>query len=158
MGNYKIISFDKLILQGMMIEQKIASMPTEVNTESFPTVYSIGLYEDLFFSTAKEIVSYYFDEMEVIPPISKFEFLGEMDYMKNVVKEETTDGIITYYSYLDKDNFYTFSLDDALNSKIAQWKHINGDITRLYVELQKRGADIDFGTTSLKLVNKLNNN
>ena len=160
MGNYKIVPLDKMIIQGMMIEQKMAALQEDVvpETVSLPKIYSLGLNEELFFSSPREIVSYYLDEMGIVPTISRFEFIGEMDYMKNVVKEETTDGLINYYSYIDKDNYCVFSLNAAISSKIGQWIHINGNITPLYVELQKRGADMDFGTSSLKLVNNKMNN
>lgn len=161
MDKYNILSLEKMIIHGMIIEQKIATLSEDNNIDlrEAPTVYSTGLYDESFFSTPREIVSYYLEELGYIPSISRFEFIGEMDYMKNVVKEETTSGVVNYYSYFDKENYYAFSLHDAVNSKIARWIRYNGNLTRLYEELHKRGADLDFTGNSLKLVNnEFNNN
>jgi len=155
---YKSVSMSKLIYQGLAIEQKIAELDNQedIKMPEISPIYSLGVFEDLLFDDLDQIVSFCYLEHGVLLPISKFEYIGNMGYMTNVIKEQNSMGQTRYYSYVDDTSFYLYDEEEAVLNKLVTWHHINGNISRLYDKFKKKGAPVKNDTS--KKVLQLKNN
>ena len=141
MAEYKTIAMNKLIFQGLAIEQRIAEIYSQEEPKNdIKPIYSLGIFEDNIFDDIDQITSFCYLEYGVILPISKFEYIGTMGNMTNVIKEQNSMDQVRYYSYIDNNNFYICDESEAITNKLATWQHINGNITRIYEEFEKKGA------------------
>ena len=135
----------ELTLQGLRIEKQLAEISeSEIEKVEYKPLYCLSVTDELFYSSMREILTPYLEMGDNLPIVSKIEFIGTIGYMNNVIREETSNGTVRYYSYIDKDHYYILDEVEALNNKIATWNQANGNLTRIYELFQLQGANIIF--------------
>lgn len=156
MKQYKTISYNDLIIQGLKIERKIAEIeePKEDTISESMILFCTTIFDDIFSESMRSILIPYIEQGEEIPVISKLEFIGQIGNMQNVIREETTTGLVNYYSYIDDENYYILNENDALENKIALWKLMSGNLTKVYEQFQKQGLDKSSSNMTLNLNKK----